>query len=239
MLVLEGPQGKLKSSACRVLAGGYFSDSLPEIHSAGKDVMIHLRGKWVVEIAEMHAVSRAEATQLKSFLSRQEEQFRPPHGRQEVVEPRQCVFIGTSNKDAYLRDETGGRRFWPLKCGVINLEKLKADRHQLLAEAVVEFRAGTKWWPDDSFERELIQPEQEARYEDDAWTDPVEEWLAKQVIGVTIHEVAKAALSLELSRLDQAPQRRIAAIMKKAGWYQPPSSKRPRKWTRISATNAT
>jgi predicted P-loop ATPase len=245
MLVLEGDQGRLKSSICAILGDPWFSDSMPEI-GAGKDASMHLRGKWLCEIPELHAFSRVETTHLKSFVSRQFERYRPPYGRMEVDEPRQCVFIGTTNKDAYLRDETGGRRFWPVKIGKVKEVELKAledNRDQLMAQAVFDYRRGMAWWPQTEFERDHIRPLQEQRYDaDDAWEEPIGEFLAGRT-ETTFTEIldvlefstgngkgngadddwryghsGHSDRKTPINRVSKADQNRIKAILTKKGW---------------------
>jgi predicted P-loop ATPase len=228
MPVIEGPQGVLKSMGCAVLAGQWFSDNLPDI-SVGKDASQHLRGKWLIEVAEMHAMGKVESSLLKSFISRQAERYRPSYGRKEVIEPRQCIFVGTTNKDTYLRDETGGRRYWPIKAGKIDIDALIRDRDQLLAEAMAAFRKGERWWPDKDFEREHMVPEQEARYEGDVWEETIKSFVEARS-RVTIGQVAKEALFMETPKIGTADQRRISAVLISLGWRRQPKDGEGKRW---------
>ena len=116
MLVLEDPrQGTGKSGVAATLGGDWFSDGLPNLRR-GDEVRIsqHMRGKWIIEIADLSATDNAEDSTLKAFLTRTEERFTPKYGRNEVKEPREFIFIGSTNETTWLRDATGGRRFWPV-----------------------------------------------------------------------------------------------------------------------------
>lgn len=124
-LVLEGPQGILKSTVLRVLGEPWFTDEIADLGT--KDAALQVRGIWIIELAELDAMGRPEASRTKAFMSRSIDRYRPPYGRHTIEVPRESVFAGTVNHDGYLKDETGGRRFWPILCGVIKIEELRRD----------------------------------------------------------------------------------------------------------------
>lgn len=227
MLILEGPQGAGKSSALGILAGNeYFSDGLADIGS--KDASLAMRGRWLIEIAELAASSKAEAEHLKAFVSRSTERYRPPFGRLEVSEPRQCVLAGTTNVGTYLKDASGARRFWPVMVGKIDLERLERDRAQLFAEALHLYQSGAIWWPTAEQQQALFMPEQDARFEADPWESYVAQYLqeeskAAEAEGkecrVTLANIATCrGINLEVSRTTTRENRRIVAILQRLGW---------------------
>jgi predicted P-loop ATPase len=241
MLVLEGEQGTLKSSACKILAGEYYSDSLPKLHNGDRvRISMHLRGRWLIEIAELASIDRLEASDLKEFLSQTEEAFTPKYSRTEVVEPRQTVFIGTTNATQYLRDTTGARRFWPVKTGYIDLDALKRDRTQLFAEAVARYRQGEAWWPSAEDEKRHFHAEQASRFSsDEAWESAIRSFLDGELDtldGVqnttTVLQVARKALGMDAGRVGTADQRRIIGVLEFLGWQRGPRSGSARPWIR-------
>lgn len=150
-------------------------------------------------------------------------------------EPRQCVFIGTTNKATYLKDDTGARRFWPILVGQIDLKAMRRDRDQLFAEAVVRFERGEHWWPDIAFERRVIKPEQEGRYESDLWEDEIEKYLDGQT-KVTITQIARLALGFDtVAKVGKADQNRIIAVLKTLGGWKPGRSGKSRFYERVKS----
>ena len=113
-LVLKGKQGKGKSTMLSKLGGIWFNDSIFDI--SGKEALENLQGNWIIELGEMQAARRADNEAIKAFLSRQVDKFRPPYGRRTSEFPRQCVFAATTNLPEFLKDRSGGRRFWILIC---------------------------------------------------------------------------------------------------------------------------
>jgi predicted P-loop ATPase len=113
-LVLSGAQGIGKSTVLQKMGRKWFTDAVTSIK--GKEAMDMLQGNWIIELSEMQAATKAENEELKAFISRQNDKYRPPYGRRVEDHPRQCVFTATTNDRIFLKDRTGGRRFWIVMC---------------------------------------------------------------------------------------------------------------------------
>lgn len=134
MPIFEGFQDMGKSAFGKILVGDeYFIDKLP--HLEDKDAALALQGIWCCEMAELTQFNRNDLETIKAFIVRTTDKVRPPFGRKVMTSPRYCVFFGTTNKEKYLKDDTGNRRFKPVEVGALNFAQLKADRDQLFAEA--------------------------------------------------------------------------------------------------------
>ena len=246
VMILEGEQGKGKSSVISVLFGDWFTDAPLPI--GDKEAQQLIQGIWGYEIAELDAFNKAEETALKAFFSIQIDRFRPSYGRVAAPHPRQTVFWGTTNQDAYLKDYTGNRRYWPVYCVNVNKAWVQKHRDQLWAEALSLYKAGFKWWvdqdkPERSAEWEVVTATQDLRLRGDVWEESVRRYLESVTTNhVDLGDVATGALKMDIGAVGTVQQNRIIAILKSMGWKSkridlPRQPGQPRKqkraWVRV------
>lgn len=219
VLILHGPQGIRKSTFFKVLAGEWFSDDSVDL--ASKDALLTLQRFWILEWAELDAMMRArDANAVKAFLSRSIDTFRPPYGRSMVDAPRHSVIVGTTNEQEILADVTGNRRYWVLRCGPrIDTALLAEWRDQLWAEAVAAFRAGEVWHLSEE-ESALLEAAQADYQRRDPWEAEVIEWAASRSGPVTTEGILEVALERPRGQWTITDQRRVAAILRSAGWSE-------------------
>jgi len=237
VLILEGAQGEQKSTAVRVLAvnPSWSTGRLSQL--SNKDAMMEVAGVWLVEIAELDALSKAKTSAIKQFLTNPNDRFRPPYGKYVTRQSRQCVFAGTINPPVggYLTDITGNRRYWPVRClDRIDLDALKRDRDMLWAEAVVQFKAGAPWWLETPELEALATAEQEARVIADPWEPMIRKLLDKRD-SISVTE-ALEELGLFGAQQTQIAMNRVAKILARLGLTQhrprAPDGRRERRYYR-------
>lgn len=218
MLVLEGDQGIGKSWLVSILGGVWFSEL--HITEEEKDVVEYMRGRWIIEVPEMICVRKTEVDHLKAFITKTKDRVRLAYRRNATDFPRQSILIGTVNPsgdNTYLRDDTGGRRFWPVTCTKIDIAWMRVHRDQLIAEAYEAYKGGhEELHLTDPEALAIAQSHQESRQQDDLWMQYILDFLASSGSdGFTVADVAERALKMDKSRMDKSIQTRIGVILKK------------------------
>lgn len=224
MLILEGPQDIRKSTALRTIAmrDEWFMETTIDMGS--KDSYQVLRGKWIVEFAELDSLSRSETSRVKQYVSERTSTYRPSYARGPADFRRQCGFAGSTNDAEYLKDDTGATRFFPVAISrSIDIEALVKEREQLWAEAVARYKKGELPFIDNKKILSLAAQVTEARRQADPWEDPVSRWLArlppKRVEqGVTTYEALTQAVTKEASTLSRGDEIRMGKVLRTCGW---------------------
>jgi predicted P-loop ATPase len=240
IIVLESKQGTLKSTLGRVLAGDENFSDADILESDKREQQELCEGTWIYEIAELSGLHKSEVEKVKAFASRQEDKARPAYARRVSIRKRTCVFLGTTNDDEYLQDQTGNRRFWPVPIIKVDIEAVRRDRDQLWAEAVVAEATGEalylpeELWPD-------AEKRQESRLIPDPWADKL--WMFREEADiikfaensagnlqclpdesgilcwrVSSEFILSAILKIPPERLNNAQPKKVKAIMQNFGW---------------------
>ena len=217
VLVLVGPQGVRKSTAMRALVGDdWYSDTGLDLES--KDALMRFEGSWVVELGEMSGYHKARQDAVKALLSSQVDVYRRPYARELVRVPRRAVLIGTENRISFLNDETGNRRWWPVRVTKADPEKVAAVREQLWAEAVHLWRSGAQWYLDADGSN--LQADSAERFSlEEPWSAAVLGFMDGRRTATT-GDILDRALQIDTERQDQRAAKRVAAILRQEGWEQ-------------------
>ena len=234
MTILEGPQGCGKSSLAAALAGG--SENFTDVPLLGRDTKVvaeALVGKWVAEVSELVGLKRSEVEDVKALISRTDDRARPAYGRFVESYPRTCVLIGTTNSAEYLADDTGNRRFVPVRVGQVDLTAFIRDRDQLFAEAVVREKGYGPLTLPRSVWRDAAA-EAETRRVTDPWIERLREGL-KQSPGQSLpggckritNTAVEARPLPEPHNCNPGTFRRITRAMRDLGWQSGALARRP------------
>lgn len=219
LIVLESSQGLFKSSALRALCPDedWFSDDVP-LDVDAKQLIERTVGKWIIEAAELAGMRQSQVESLKAMLSRQKDgPVRMAYGRIPIQRPRGFIFIGTTNSDAYLKDSTGNRRFWPVRVKSFNVEALRANRDQLWAEASVREAAGESI----RLRKELYGTatlQQERRRAEDPWEVRLGERFERDKRWKLSPDEVWEAVGVSIERRDERGNERLLRAMTHLGF---------------------
>lgn len=228
VLIIEGGQRGGKSSALRALCEDPEWFLSTDIALGSKDSYQVIAGKWLVELAELDSLAKSEVSRVKSFITCRADTYRPSYGRSVIDQRRGCVFAGSTNDVEYLKDDSGGGRWWPVKCLAtigkpLNIRRIEKARPQLWAEAVVRYKAGEHWWLEDTAILAAAQAEQEARRQCDPWEQHISEILRgdpKHRSGVTVQALLSSLVALGHAgaHVTRADSMRVAHALQALGW---------------------
>ncbi len=218
ILIAEGPQGIGKSSAFRALAvkDNWFACDLPDIKH--KDSVHHVLGPWIIELDELDALGRREATSVKSYVSRRTDRARLSYGKLSTNHPRRVVFCGTTNEDAYNTDATGGRRYWPFKVRrQIDISTIERDRDQLWAEAAHCYRDGEPWYMNEPALEKIAKAEQDKRFKPSPWLTPIGDYLMGKT-ETTVTLILSDCIDVPTKQQDQRDVNEVVRCLQHLGW---------------------
>jgi predicted P-loop ATPase len=225
VLILAGRQGLGKSTFFRALAGEqWFRDTALDIRN--KDAFLALRGAWLYEMAELASMRARDAETVKAFLSATVDHYRKPYARNMVAQPRQCVFVGSTNEPSFLRDPTGAP----------DVAAVERDRDQLWAEALALYQQGRIWW----LESDAALEDSHERYQhEDPWESAIRDWLAGGSDRFTVTDVLTEAIRMDLDKQAKHHEMRVGGILARLGYEKRRvrvGGARAYRWSRPSLT---
>ncbi|WP_445494430.1 VapE domain-containing protein [Photorhabdus sp. SF281] len=223
--ILVGAQGCGKSTGVAALSPD--PEFFTEIALGEKedDLARKMRGRLVGEIGELRGLHTKELEAIKAFISRTHENWIPKYREFATQFPRRIVFIGTTNQDEFLADDTGNRRWLPVRVKKVNVGAIREDRLQLWAEARELFnQSGVAFQTAECLATEV----HEQHMIKDVWLETVVRWLDEPdaMTGekprdrdfLRASDVLREALNFDTSRIGKREEMRISSVLQNCSY---------------------
>jgi predicted P-loop ATPase len=219
LCILQGDQGDLKSTFWETLASQpWFTDNLAEANE--KDEKLKLRRYWILEFSEFEtAYRRKEVEQLKAFLSSRIDSLRKPYGKAIEDFPRTSIFVGSTNRQEFLHDPTGERRYWVIPVSQqIPIKTVEAERDAIWAAAVAAYKGGEQWWLTPA-EDKLLAEANQGWQSSDSWEEDILKYLELRST-CSITDILEKPLGLDIGKHGKGEQMRVSDILRRNGWVR-------------------
>jgi len=232
MGILEGGQGIGKTTLLQILGGKWYINAHISSSESKKDLVDLMRKAWIIEISELSGFKKAAIEDIKNFISNDTDRVRMPYARNSEDFPRHNIFIGTHNPSGdnqYLKDDTGNRRFWPVDCDKVNIEKAKEWKDQLWAEAIVKYNSGIDLYLTNNESLDMLKNYHGDRELYNPWDCMLDEYIINKdcVFNKTI---LRDVFHLDVGKMSylemQSKSTAIGKYMKKEGWVRGKNKKR-------------
>ena len=212
--ILEGGQGRKKSTLLEtIVSTKWHAEASELIHN--KDFYQCLTGKLILEFADLSTWAKADTNKLKQIITCKTDRYRVPYDKTPDDYPRRSMFSATTNESVYLRDDTGGRRYWPIPINNIDILKATDIRSQAFAEAVHLYKDHASWW----VMPQSTADEQEARRQVDPWEDEIGDFIVNKS-SVSTTEIMQSCLRIEPAKRTRFDEMRIGGILRMFGWHR-------------------
>ena len=228
VVVLKGDQGIRKSTFWKVLASPrWYCSSVPD---SDKDLLLNVHSTWIFELAELENVTtKREVGQLKNLVTTSSDHIRIPYGKATEEKERKSIFVSSVNGDAFLRDETGHRRFLVIECPQsfekgesIDVEAVVRDRDHIWKAALLAYRQGAL--PMLNTEQQLESNHRCGDYEiSSPFEGLIERWLSLPATPArfTSDEALIQSGCKTEGNIKRADQQEVTNVLTKLGWSKP------------------
>lgn len=221
VFVLYGAEGLQKTTFFEILAGQWFEGGLGG-NVGDTNELMKMAASWICEWGEIERIfGQKDTSTIKAFLTRREDVFRRPWGRTMEKTPRRSIIVASTNRDDFLSDPTGNRRYWVVKCEQeIDTDKLKEDRDKIWSAAIALFKRGEIWWL--TKDEEAVRAEKNKDYaSEEIWFAKIQRYLdSYPEPTVTTSEVLEKALDVPTAHQDRSGQIRVAKVLGELGWQK-------------------